>query len=126
MKLREKVGYILKETFNSPRKDSFVAEVEGKSVVLREGGVYEGINLEGADLRGARLNKINLRNANLTNVNLAGAQIRNAILDGAKLQGVVLSGTTDMTGVQLDINSLKGAVINVTPLGITPDAFKEK
>jgi len=125
MKLSKKLGYILAETFSSPRKDSFVVEVKGKLVVLREGGVYKGINLKGADLRGARLNKIDLRNADLTNANLTGAQIRNANLHGAKLQGAVLSGV-DMTGVKLGKNALKGAVINVAPLGISSDAFEEK
>ena len=46
---------ILKEILGSPTKNSFVTTVNGKRVVLREGGNYKGLNLQRANLRGAHL-----------------------------------------------------------------------
>lgn len=125
MKFRQKIGYIISETFNSPRKDSVVVTVHGKSVVLREGGNYKGIDLQGADLRGANLDGIILENANLTNSNLTGIHLRNANLHGANLSGVIISGG-DMTGIKLDKDALKTVVIGeVIPLGIDSDEIGE-
>ncbi len=121
MKIGEKVGYILSETFSSPRKNSIVVTVHGKPVVLREGGNYKGIDLEGADLRGADLDGIILENANLSNSNLTGVRLRNANLHGANLTRVIISGG-DMTGIELDKGALKNAaVVEAIPLGISPD-----
>ncbi len=125
MKFHEKIGYIISETFNSPGKDSVVVEVKGIPVVLREGGNYQGINLEGVDLRGANLDGIILEDANLANSNLTGVHLRNANLLGANLNRVVISGG-DMTGIKIDEGALKKAVVvDAFPLGISSKDITE-
>ncbi|QXE86899.1 pentapeptide repeat-containing protein [Geomonas nitrogeniifigens] len=116
MKITDKVKLILGEVFtSSPNTSSFVTSVNGKSVVLRQGGRYKNINLRGANLANANLQDIDLEGADLTDAILSGAQLRRANLKNAKLDRAVLAGA-DLTGAILDPKENIDNVVKVSSL----------
>lgn len=106
MKIGDKIGAIIKETFSSPRKNSFVTSVEGKSVVLREGGNYKNINLRGANLTNAHLENIDLEGADLTGAILVGANLKGANLKKVKFDRAVMTGV-DLTDAVTEVQEIK-------------------
>ena len=119
MKFRDKVRHIVHETFSSPTRDSVIVEVGGRSIALREGGDYTGLDLEGVTIHDANLSGVNLVNANLSNANLSRVNLRNANLAGANLKGVVINGG-DFSDASIDLEALREVkVVGDTVPGVT-------
>lgn len=117
MNFGKRIGLIIKETFSSPTKNSYVTTVGSNKVVLRENGKYKRIDLKGANLTNAHLENIDLEGADLSDTTLSGAVLRGANLKGAKLEGAVVSGT-DFTNAIIGTEELKGVSAVIEPKGI--------
>ncbi|MDP2241476.1 MAG: pentapeptide repeat-containing protein [Burkholderiales bacterium] len=122
MNLTKRITTLITETVSSPLKTSYIIKQGDRQVVLRPGGNYSGVDLSGLDLKGLNLNKVNLRGANLVGTNLANAHLEFADLSGANLSGAVMSGT-HLNGATIDTESLRNAVFEVAPAGISADSL---
>lgn len=120
----KKIFTIVGETFAAPASGSYVVHTNHGDVVLREGGVHDGIDLSGANLAGANLPKIHLRGAKLKDANLAGAVFVDADLTGADLSGSNVSGAK-FDGAILHNVKADSMRIEIPPSGVAPDFFKK-
>ena len=72
MNVLNRVRLILAEMLDSPFTDSYLVTIDGRTVVLKQAGSYEGIDLSGVDLHRAHLENVNLKRARLAGANLWG------------------------------------------------------
>jgi uncharacterized protein YjbI with pentapeptide repeats len=113
---------IIGESFAAPNSGSFVVHTNHGNVVLREGGVYDGIDLSGADLAGATLSKIRLRGAKLVGANLSGTNFAGADLTNADLSGSNVSGA-QFDGATMENVISAGVLIDRPPTGVAQNFF---
>jgi hypothetical protein len=93
METGEKIKFLLKETFGSPLKTSYVVDNQGTKIVLQQGGKYENLDLSDADLSGMDLRNIKISNSNLQRTILNKTNISGSHLDTVNLSDADFSDT---------------------------------
>lgn len=124
MSLLKKVGLVLKETITSPSSSSYIIEKGSKTLILRSGGSYEGIDLSGVDLSASQLKGVNLRGANLSGANLSDADLTDADLRNANLSGTTISGTCFQSS-NLDGANLVHITFTTPPSGVSHEIMSQ-